>query len=156
MSPRHRRLVADMADLDALAQQQPLFYTASGDPPDRYQVRIDVNGLERDSRGQVHIRDNHEFGIYLPIDYPRKPPAIAWQTPIFHPNILGPDRNGAVCLGSWAPGEGLADLCRRLMRMVTYEMFNVEDALNTEAGEWVRERGLEPGTEALDAVSLAA
>ena len=155
MSPRQRRLMADHAELAELAESEALSFNASGDPPDRYEMSIEVAGLERDSEGRAQIRDHHEFSLYLPVDYPRKPPAIAWRTPIFHPNILGPDRHGAVCLGSWAPGEGLADLCRRLMRMAAFQAFNLDDPLDKDAANWVRKVGLRPGGALGDVVPAA-
>jgi ubiquitin-protein ligase len=154
MTPRQRRLLADRAEVDDLSSAGSLtFTTRDGEFPDQYDVRIEVAGLERDGTGRVHLRTEHEFSAFLPIDYPRRPPVISWRTPIFHPNILGPERHGAVCLGYWAPGESLADLCRRLIAMVAYEAFNLEDALDRDAAGWARARGLKPGDRLLDVVA---
>jgi ubiquitin-protein ligase len=79
---------------------------------------------------------------------------LVWQTPVFHPNLLGPERHGAVCLGSWSASESLADLCRRLTDLVAYRSFNLADALDKDAAEWVRARGIVPGVD-LDAVLAA-
>jgi ubiquitin-protein ligase len=138
-----------------LAARLPLSFTASGEPPDRYQVRLDVNGLERTPDGEIRVRCEHRFSVYLASDYPRRAPVVAWQTPIFHPNILSPRDHGTACLGSWSPGEGLADLCRRLVEMVTYRSFSVDDALNRDAAQWVRARDLKPGAD-LRELALAA
>ena len=78
---------------------------------------------------------------------------LSWLTPILHPNILPPERNGGVCIGAWSAGESLADLVERVVDLVGYRSFNVNDALDPATAAWLREAGIEPGE---DVTELAA
>ena len=49
----------------------------------------------------------------------------------------------------------LADLVRRVTELVAYRAFNVDDALDPQAAEWVRSRSVSPGPEALSALAAA-
>jgi ubiquitin-protein ligase len=103
-----------------------LDFTAHGDPPDLYEVTFATG-----DDGQA--QDRHRVDLYCHLEYPRRPPIVTWRTPIFHPNVMPPERGGAVCLGTWSPSQSLADVSRRLMRMASYELVNAADALNPEA-----------------------
>ncbi|KAI5303812.1 hypothetical protein KEM55_000356, partial [Ascosphaera atra] len=57
---------------------------------------------------------NHTFTIdlTLPIDYPFKPPQLAFATRIYHPNVTNDDK-GSMCLGmlksdQWKPSSKIA------------------------------------------------
>ncbi|HMT04269.1 MAG TPA: ubiquitin-conjugating enzyme E2 [Solirubrobacterales bacterium] len=144
MNPRERRLVADLYQMKEISEQDQLSFEATGDPPEAYEVAIKAPGLALDGRRVVE-RDEHRFEVYLHRDYPRRPPVITWQTPVYHPNLLGPDRNGGVCIGAWRASESLADLVTRLVDLVSYRSFSLDDALDTDAASWIRRFALEPG-----------
>jgi ubiquitin-protein ligase len=99
------------------------------------------------------VRSVHRASIYLHGEYPRRPPVITWETPIIHPNILGPERNGGVCIGMWSASESLADLMRRLVDLASYRSFNPADALDIEAARLVTDLGLEPGVDLHEVVN---
>jgi ubiquitin-protein ligase len=145
MSPRARRLYADHNAMVDLAARGETEFRCEGNPPEEYQVAFHRKGLCRDATGDLAVRHLHRARIQLHLDYPRLPPVVTWQTPIFHPNILPPERHGGVCIGAWSASESLADLCDRLGRMIAYESFNVADALDGEAAQWAREAGLGEG-----------
>jgi ubiquitin-protein ligase len=147
MSPRSRRLLSDLRQMEELAAGDGVAFRADGDPPEVYHVMLNGLGLALDGDGSLAIRDLHRCEIYLHLDYPRRPPVVTWLTPVFHPNILGPERNGGVCLGNWSAAESLADLCMRLRDLVTYRALNAEDALNVEAGCWARRNNVKPGAD---------
>ena len=128
-----------------LAAEGVVTFRAEGDPPEGYELLISAPGVSCDAAGIVVARGIHRCAIYLHLDYPRRPPVVAWQTPIMHPNILPPQRNGGVCIGSWGAGESLADLTRRLVDLVTYRAFNINDALNVPACLFVAARGMVRG-----------
>jgi len=151
VNPRERRLVSDLRSVQELADHDLVAFRAEGVTPDRYQLMFTVPGIALEDR-HVVVRNLHRCEIYLHLDYPRRPPVVTWQTPVFHPNLLGPDRNGGVCLGSWGASESLADLCTRLRDLVSYRSFNVNDPLDHEAADWVSKASLAPG---LDVSSLA-
>jgi ubiquitin-protein ligase len=148
LSPRHRRLVADLTQMEELVSQSPaITFRSEGDPPETYDLLFNLPGIARDTDGQLVMRRLHRCTVYLHRDYPRRPPVVSWLTPIFHPNILPPERNGGVCLGSWSAGESLADVVRRLAKLVCYRSFNPADALDRDAAAWVLARGVTPGVD---------
>ena len=144
MKPRDRRLVSDLRQMEELAGQGEVSFRCEGDPPEIYHLMLAAPGLARSAQGGLSIRRMHRCDLYLHLDYPRRPPVITWLTPVFHPNLLGPERNGGVCIGSWSASESLADLTRRLMSLVSYRTLNADDALDTEAAAWVKLHSVSP------------
>lgn len=114
-------------------------FEASGKPPQRYRLFFKGHGLFRPNPNVVEIRDHHEILIDLGAAYPRMVPNLAWQTPVFHPNI---SNNGVVCLGGygkhWVPSLTLAELCTMLWDMIRYKNFDVESPYNREAALWAK------------------
>lgn len=155
MSPRNRRLAADLTQMRELAEAGVVSFRSEGDPPDVYHILLAAPGLGRDAAGAVVVRRIHRFTAYLHLEYPRRPPVVVWATPIVHPNILPPERNGGVCIGAWSAGESLADLIRRIVDLVTYRSFNVDDALDTATAEWLRALPAEPGAD-VEAIAATA
>lgn len=148
MTPRDRRLLADEAHLAELARQDPrITFESEGVPPERYEIALLVPGLARGAGGTPVVRTGHRATIDLHRDYPRLPPVVRWATPVLHPNILPPRRHGGVCLGAWSAGEGLADVVRRLVRLVTWQEFSVVDPLDAEAAAWAEAAGATPGVD---------
>lgn len=148
MSPRHRRLLTDLHQMNELSDQaRELNFRVEGDPPETYQLMFNLTGLARDGDGKLVLRSVHRCTVYLHADYPRRPPIVTWLTPIVHPNILPPDRNGGVCIGAWSASESLADLTRRLMDLVSYRSFNPNDALDLDAAHLVAALDLHPGVD---------
>jgi ubiquitin-protein ligase len=145
MNPRLRRLHADLQHMSDLAQRGTITFRTEGLPPDVYHVMVHAPGLARDAQGDLVVRNTHRFTAYLHLDYPRRPPVLAWSTPVLHPNILPPERNGGVCIGAWSAGESLADLIERVVDLVSYRSFNVSDALDPAVADWVRAAGIAPG-----------
>src|SRR5581483_7619556 len=129
-------------------------FRCEGSPPERYEVMFSVAGLARSGTGQLVVRRLHRCALYLHLDYPRRPPVISWLTPVFHPNLLPPQRNGGVCIGQWSAAEGLGDLCLRLRDLVSYRALNAFDALDVEAGLWAREHEVRPGANPADLALL--
>jgi ubiquitin-protein ligase len=154
-SPRERRLASDLRQMTELAASGALAFRSEGDPPERYRVLVTVPGLAR-SGDELGVRDLHRFETYLHRDYPRRPPLVQWLTPVFHPNLLGPERNGGVCIGSWSASESLADLCLRLRELVAWRALNADDALDPEAAAWAREHDVPAGADVAALARLGA
>jgi ubiquitin-protein ligase len=154
MTPRERRLLSDLRQMDELAAAGEVVYRAEGSPPETYHVMFNVPGLARDAEGALVMRGLHRCTLYLHRDYPRRPPVVTWLTPVFHPNLLPPERNGGVCIGSWSASESLADLCRRLRDLVSYRALNARDALDQDAGAWAKANSIRPGSAVADLVLL--
>ena len=152
MGPRERRLIRDNEEMNLLVDER-IAFSCEGNPPERYEITFSTPGIYLNA-GRLETRQSHQASIYLHKDYPRRPPVVAWATPVFHPNLLGPDRNGGVCIGSWAGGEGLADLCVRLADLVSYRSFNTADALNPEAADWALAHAVAQGADVASLTGL--
>lgn len=126
---RYRRLQADWAKMQQSSNESSLILAESaGDPPEYYVVTFRCKGLMwQKGCPEPSVTAYHQLAIYLHKDYPRLPPALKWLTPIFHPNILPPEKNGGVCIGKWTPAESLVDLCVRIGEMVQYKNYNLND-----------------------------
>jgi ubiquitin-protein ligase len=155
VSPRSRRLLSDLRQMEELAGSGEVTFRTEGNPPDVYHVLLSGPGLAPSDAGRLAVRNLHRCDIYLHLDYPRRPPVVTWLTPIFHPNILGPERNGGVCLGSWSAAESLADLCMRLRDLATYRSLNAADALNGDAASWALHNNVQPGDDVRELARLA-
>jgi hypothetical protein len=134
-SPRDRRLNSDFQSVQVLQQ-------ASGKPPQRYRLTFDGIGFKREhGTGRVSICNHHEVLVELGAAYPRMVPNLAWQTPIFHPNI---SNNGVVCLGGygthWVPSLTLSEMCTMLWDMIRYKNFDTESPYNREAALWAKQQ----------------
>jgi hypothetical protein len=96
-------------------------------------------GLARNSEGRIGLVDQHEVMVELGAAYPRLMPQLAWQSPVFHPNI---SNNGVVCLGGygthWVPSLTLDKLCSMLWDMIRYKNFDIESPYNRDAALWIR------------------
>lgn len=139
-SPRDRRLEADLQSLKQLREASTIFdFSASGSPPHSYRLYFKGNGAMLNSSGQVSPALHHEVIVELGAAYPRLVPNLAWQTPIFHPNI---SHNGVVCLGGygthWVPSLTLGEMCIMLWDMIRFANFDTESPYNREAAMWAR------------------
>ncbi len=141
-SPRQRRLESDYRGVSALRSESTILeFMASGEPPQKYRLTFKGGGIIRSSRGEVTVANHHECLIEFGAAYPRLVPNLAWQTPIFHPNI---SNNGVVCLGgygtNWVPSLTLSELCGMLWDMIRYKNFDTESPYNREAALWAKQQ----------------
>lgn len=139
-SPRVRRLNSDYRSVKQLSQESSIFsFECKGNPPQRYRLVFQGAGLMRENTGRVKVIDHHEVVVELGSAYPRMVPNLAWQTPIFHPNI---SNNGVVCLGSygthWVPSLTLSEMATMLWDMIRYKNFDTESPYNREAAIWAK------------------
>jgi hypothetical protein len=115
----------------------PLFHVveAEGDPPERYVFHIQVPGL-REENGALALSESHRVEIFLPRDYPRRPPICRMLTPIYHPNI-DPHK---ICIGDhWSADQSLVHLVVRVAEMICYQSYNVKSPLQAEAAAWAEQ-----------------
>ena len=151
MQVRLRRLQADYERVVASFDQHPYIalLQASGNPPERYEFEFRVCGLVPAAGGPVEHRA-HRAEVFLPLDYPRRPPFCRMLTPVFHPNI-DPQK---ICIGDhWSAGESLPQLIVRIAEMICYQSYNVKSPLNAEAAAWAETHLLRLP---LDAADLSA
>jgi ubiquitin-protein ligase len=136
MNVRLRRLYADYKHVLKVFKNHPniKLLEAKGDPPERYIFEFLLIGLVEDDDDKVTSIETHKVEIYLPVDYPRRPPFCRMMTPIFHPNI-DPQK---ICIGDhWSAGQSLDQLIIRIGEMICFQSFNVKSPLNAKAAVWV-------------------
>lgn len=140
-SPRIRRLRSDFRAMERLRAESTIIdFDFRGDPPDDYIVTFRGLGVAPSANGRdVIVSEFHRVKIHLSAAYPRMIPDMAWQTPIFHPNISA---SGVVCLGGysthWAPSLTLDELCVMLWDMIRFKNFDTESPYNRDAAIWAR------------------
>ena len=139
-SPRDRRLNSDFQSVQQLQEESRIFsFQASGNPPKKYRLIFKGAGFQRDRNGVITVSQHHEVLVELGAAYPRMVPNLAWQTPVFHPNI---SNNGVVCLGGygthWVPSLTLSEMCTMLWDMIRYKNFDTESPYNREAALWAK------------------
>lgn len=138
MTPRIRRLYADYRRVSELFAEHPSIRLTSteGHPPEKYTFEFRVAGLAPQDDGSLAVRILHRAQVFLPVDYPRRPPFCRMITPVFHPNI-DPTR---ICIGDhWSAGQSLAQLVVRVGEMICYQSYNVKSPLNAKAAVWAEE-----------------
>lgn len=139
-SPRDRRLNSDFQSVQKLTEESTIFsFEANGIPPQKYRLIFEGSGFWRDRYGAISIINRHEVLVELGAAYPRMVPNLAWQTPIFHPNI---SNNGVVCLGGygthWVPSLTLSEMCTMLWDMIRFKNYDTESPYNREAALWAK------------------
>ena len=137
MNLRIRRLRADYEQVVAVFKKHPRIQlvAAEGNPPEKYTFEIRVNSLVPIGEGSFSIGTIHKAEVFLPVDYPRRPPFCRMITPIFHPNI-DPQK---ICIGDhWSAAQSLGQLVVRIAEMLCYQSYNVKSPLNAEAAVWAQ------------------
>ena len=140
-SPRIRRLNSDYRSVCQLRDDSTIFsFECSGKPPQKYDLLFTGAGFYQDpSTGKIKVRNQHRVTVDLIASYPRMMPGLAWQTPIFHPNI---STNGVVCMGgygsNWVPSLTLDEMITMLWDMIRYKNFDSDSPYNREAAAWVQ------------------
>jgi len=105
-----------------------------GEPPERYIFEFYLNGLVEDEEEKITPIGRHVVEVYLPVDYPRRPPFCRMMSPIFHPNIDAQK----ICIGDhWSAGQSLEQLIIRIGEMICFQSFNIKSPLNAKAAVWV-------------------
>jgi ubiquitin-protein ligase len=148
MRSRLRRLQADFEQVSATFARHPFvtLLQAEGVPPEKYTFQFNVRGLVLKDR-QVTVESCHRAEVFLPLDYPRRPPFCRMVTPVFHPNI-DPQK---ICIGDhWSAGQSLVQLVVRIAEMICFQSYNVKSPLNAEAAAWAETNTLRLPLEAAD------
>jgi ubiquitin-protein ligase len=135
MNPRIRRLNADYEKVQAVFQAHPFIrlMQVEGTPPEKYTFAFQVQSLVPTTDDQFVAGAEHRAEVFLPMDYPRRPPFCRMITPVFHPNI-DPQK---ICIGDhWSAGQSLAQLIVRIGEMLAFQSYNLKSPLNAKAAEW--------------------
>ena len=138
MNARLRRLHADHEEVKALFTNHPYIQLvgAEGVPPEKYTFAFNVAGLIPNGPDTFEAGANHRAELFLPVDYPRRPPFCRMITPVFHPNI-DPQK---ICIGDhWSAGQSLAQMAVRIAEMICYQSYNLKSPLNASAAAWAEQ-----------------
>ncbi|MCW8378494.1 ubiquitin-conjugating enzyme E2 [Streptomyces justiciae] len=151
---RMQAIIRVREEMHRYADQHEDFEIVDTDDPEfptDYEIRFKGPGLrlpEQQSASALprpEAQDKHNLLILLGPDFPLVAPAVFWLSPIFHPNIKGPDpqypeAEGAVCLGvlahSWRPALDFGQLCQMLVDMAGYRNYEISDSFNPIAALW--------------------
>lgn len=131
-----RRLQADEQSLTTAFAHHPFIRVVGRDgiPPEKYTIEYNLQALLPGLGGQPSMGNVHRAEIFLPLDYPRRPPFCRMVTPVFHPNI-DPQK---ICIGDhWSAGQSLAHLVVHIGEMLCCQSYNTKSPLNAEAAAWV-------------------
>lgn len=150
ISPRQRRLKADLVRMQELAAQSDFIEfkaisERSGLPPEKYIVTYKCKGIIGvDRAGNPKFGDKHQVEIYLHNQYPQRWPGMKWLTPVWHPNIN--HVNGTVCVDAawWTASRSLDRLVLMIGEMVQYKNFHDDPTKppfpwDPEAARWSRD-----------------
>jgi len=138
MNPRIRRLLADARQIKQLDEQHPniALDSAEGDPPERYTFTLKVQGLIPVQNAAPQAGDSFKVEVFLPLEYPRRPPFCRMLSPVYHPNI-DPQK---ICIGDhWSAGQTLPSLIVQIAEMIAFQSYNTKSPLNGEAAAWVEQ-----------------
>jgi hypothetical protein len=154
----HRKLLEDELRLvEKLERESSRFqFTASGSPPNCYDVTFRCKGIVGFAGDQPQISEEHKARIILHPDYPLAEDAmeIQWLTQIFHPNI---DRMNGPCIKGTPLGTNIrvSEICEFLAAMIQYNTYNIYNHWKTpeaeQAARWARDN---PGALPLDSRPL--
>ena len=138
MQARLRRLRADYDRVAAAFAQHPFIRIVGveGDPPEKYIFELHVRGLKIGDDEALIPSTIHRAEVFLPLDYPRRPPFARMVTPVFHPNI-DPQK---ICIGDhWSAGQSLATVVAQIAEMICFQSYNVKSPLNAAAAAWAEQ-----------------
>ena len=138
MSPRIRRLNADYKQMLQAYKNHPFvrIIETEGNPPEKYTFEFNVLGLVPKGEDGFDSSKTHRAEVFLPADYPRRPPFCRMITSVFHPNI-DPQK---ICIGDhWSAGESLAHLIVRISEMICFQSYNTKSPLNAKAAAWAEQ-----------------
>jgi len=138
MQARIRRLTADFQTVQQAFASHPFvrLVQTDGNPPDRYTFDFHVESLVPEGENGFTQQPVHQAEVFLPADYPRRPPFCRMLTPVYHPN-LDPQK---ICIGDhWSAGQSLAQLVVRIAEMLCFQSYNLKSPLNAAAAAWAEQ-----------------
>ena len=138
MQARLRRLQTEYEQVRSLFAAHPYIQLVQteGTPPDKYTFAFNVQGLVPTGGDAFAPGSEHRAEVFLPLDYPRRPPFCRMITPVFHPNI-DPQK---ICIGDhWSAGQSLAQMVVRITEMICFQSYNLKSPLNAKAAAWAEQ-----------------
>jgi len=147
INPRDRAaaLLRARAQVADYARTHPGFEVLvdEADTPTEYELHFRERSVApgADGAGEPVPTEHHQVCVVLGSGFPLTPPAVYWESPIFHPNIFPnydspsalaePEFRGLVCLGRLAddyrPDFDFGELCQMLVDMAAFRNVSVFD-----------------------------
>ena len=138
MNSRIRRLQADYNQVVRLFTDHPYIRVIKmeGTPPEKYTFSFSVQGIAPAGPDGATPVSEHKAEVFLPLDYPRRPPFCRMITPVFHPNI-DPQK---ICIGDhWSAGQSLTQMVVHIGQMICFQSYNLKSPLNAKAAVWAEQ-----------------
>jgi len=138
MNSRIRRLQADYNHVVRLFTDNAYIHVlkTEGTPPEKYTFSFTIRGLAPAGPDDVTPVSEHKVEVFLPLDYPRRPPFCRMITPVFHPNI-DPQK---ICIGDhWSAGQSLTQMVVHIGQMICFQSYNLKSPLNAKAAVWAEQ-----------------
>lgn len=132
---RRRQDLARLQELCARSAGRMRVLETTGDPLRELTVELRCKTAPS-AQYPALVQQATRVRVQLPVRYPFETPLVQVTTPIYHPNVYS---SGRVCLGTkWLPTEGLDQLFRRLVQIVTFdpELTNPASPANSDAARW--------------------
>ncbi len=115
-----------------------------GNPPDKYEITYNVEGLQKSAEGSIEKADSHTIFLSIPFGYPHFPPSCKPKSPIFHPDF----DPAAICIGDfWEKNRSIIDLITHIGEMISGAFYSTSNAFNEEAAQWYAENFESGGTD---------
>lgn len=104
-----------------------------GNPPDRYEIAYNINGLSKTGKGDIVELAAHSIELTIPFGFPHFPPSCKPKSDTYHPDF----DPAAICLGDfWSQDSQLAELIIHIGQMINGEIYSSTNAFNEEASAW--------------------
>lgn len=129
--------------------------------PTTYRLKLSAESFAPTLNGEPIPIEEHEIIIALPYSFPMSPPAIYWQTAIFHPNVH--PESGCVCVEiigkKYFPPLKMETIGEILIGIASFNFYDSEAICNPKAAVWVsslegENRIIERGGSAMQGVNL--
>lgn len=104
-----------------------------GNPPDRYEITYNINGLSKTGTGDIVELAAHSIELTIPFGFPHFPPSCKPLSSTYHPDF----DPAAICLGDfWSQDSQLSDLIIHIGQMINGEIYSTTNAFNVDASTW--------------------
>jgi ubiquitin-protein ligase len=142
MDGRQERLRNDYQEMAKLRDRSSGMFEFKVDKTFRHYDAVlhGIHTFVANRNGGFKLEDDHAFTIDLPAEYPLAEPVFKFTRPLYHPNWYS---NGKVCLGilsdTWDPATKLKNLVEDTIKMMTFEIVNLDNPVPGEACRWYNE-----------------
>ena len=149
-NPREDRLKNEWSELQELNDKSETVQVVPinrlpGSEPDEFRITLRCKGILRLDRTQEPVFGNiHTVLMKCDDDFPNQPPALYWETDIWHPNIDHERKSVCINASEWVGSQSLVDVCRKVFEMAQYKSYHALNEppypLDHTVADWVRQQ----------------